>query len=582
MSNIKLIENDLRKVANNLRTNSQLWLQQFSEPVLGLVFLKYADIKFWFADTIIQEELAKSAWPRWPRQAQKDDYLAKNVIYLPTWCRYADALNQPISNDMGEIMNGIMRRIEEENPDIKGILPKTYHTLHNDVQTNNDLIFSLLKAFNSEMMNNLKGDVFGNIYEYFLGEFALAEWQWWGEFFTPRSLVKLLVNILEPISGTIYDPACGSWGMFVQSFDFAKLRHDNDDIETLKSLRTYGQDKNESYVKLCKLNLAIHGITWPVTQWVSYYDNPYESKGKFDFVIANPPFNISEIDTKKLENNDIYDYGIPSVNNANYLWIQLFLNSLNPTGRAWFIMGNNASDARNSEEIIRSKMIQDGVVDVMIAVWPNMFYNVTLPCTLWFFDKRKKQSDRKDKVLFINAKSIFRQIDRAHREYTEEQIAYMTHIVNLYRWETTVDFVAYLASQSTNIKAEIAELTTTLETTRKNTDEFKSITESLKELNDRLVINAKLKTEYETNFAGTYHDILWLCKVATIEEIGNNSRSLNPWRYTWVVKDDTSDEDLKEKFTSAYMEFVELSSQAKELETTIVANGQDLLSSREA
>ncbi len=582
MSNIKLIENDLRKVANNLRTNSQLWLQQFSEPVLGLVFLKYADIKFGLADAIIQEELTKSAWPRWPRQAQKDDYLAQNVIYLPAWCRYADALNQPASNDMGEIMNNIMRRIEEENPDIKGILPKTYHTLHNDVQTNTDLIFSLLKAFNSEMMNNLKGDVFGNIYEYFLGEFALAEWQWWGEFFTPRSLVKLLVNILEPISGTIYDPACGSWGMFVQSFDFAKLRHDNNDIETLKSLRTYGQDKNESYVKLCKLNLAIHGITWPVTQWVSYYDNPYESKGKFDFVIANPPFNISEIDTAKLENNDIYDYWIPSVNNANYLWIQLFLNSLNDTGRAWFIMGNNASDARNSEETIRSKMIRDGVVDVMIAVWPNMFYNVTLPCTLWFFDKRKKQSDRKDKVLFINAKNIFRQIDRAHREYTEEQIAYITHIVNLYRWEVTVDFVSYLTTQNTLIQAEIDDLTTTLETARKNTDEFKSITESLKELNDRLTINAQLKTEYETNFSNWYADILWLCKVANISDIENNSRSLNPWRYTWVAKDDTSDEDLKENFASAYTEFVELSSQAKILETTIIANGQNLINSREA
>jgi type I restriction enzyme M protein len=581
MSNIKLIENDLRKVANNLRTNSQLWLQQFSEPVLGLVFLKYADIKFGLADAVIQEELTKSAWPRWPRKAQKDDYISKNVIYLPAWCRYADALNQPESNNMGEIMNDIMRRIEEENPDIKGILPKTYHTLHNEVQTNNELIFSLLKAFNSEMMNNLKGDVFGNIYEYFLGEFALAEWQGWGEFFTPRSLVKLLVNILEPISGTIYDPACGSWGMFVQSFDFAKLRHNNDDIETLKSLITYGQDKNESYVKLCKLNLAIHGIQGKVSQWVSYYDNPYESKGKFDFVIANPPFNISEIDNAKLEHNDIYDYGVPSVNNANYLWIQLFLNSLNPTGRAGFVMGNNASDARNSEQTIRAKIIQDHVVDVMIAVWPNMFYNVTLPCTLWFFDKRKVWTDREDKVLFINTKDIFRQIDRAHREYTEEQIAYITYIVKLYRWETDASFTIYLQAQNTAIELEIKELITLLETTKKNTDEFKSITESLKELNDRLAINAQLQSEYETNFTNWYRDILWLCKAASTSEIESNSRSLNPWRYTWVAKDDTSDVDLKAQFESAYTEFVKLSWEASELENKIISNGQDLLTTRE-
>lgn len=582
MSNIKLIENELWKVANDLRTNSQLWLQQFSEPVLGLIFLKYADIKFWLADTIIQQKLSQSAWPRWPRPATKEDYLAENVIYLPRWCRYADALNQPESNNMWEIMNTIMRTIEQENPDIAGILPKSYHTLHNQVKENNDLVKSLLKAFNSNLMNSLKWDVFGNIYEYFLGKFALAEWQDWGEFFTPRSLVSLIVHILEPKSWKVYDPACGSGGMFVQSFDYAKLTHNNNDIETMKSLRTYGQDKNENYVRLCKLNLAIHGISGSVAQGISYYDNNFKSKHDFDYVLANPPFNNSGIDGKKLENNNMYDYGIPSVDNANYLWIQLFLNSLNDTGRAWFVMGNNASDARHSEQEIRANIIKDHVVDVMIAVWPNMFYNVTLPCTLWFFDKAKKHTDRKDTVLFINAKNIYRQIDRAHREYTEEQVMYISQIVRLYRWDTSMNFTDYLAEQNENIKAELKDYETELANIKKNDETFKAISESIRELNDRLSINASLLEEYQNNFADWYHDILWLCKVASISEIESNSRSLNPWRYTWVAKDDTSNEDLKEQFESSYTEYVSLSQEAKEFETKIITNGQDLLNSREA
>jgi type I restriction enzyme M protein len=222
------------------------------------------------------------------------------------------------------------------------------------------------------------------------------------------------------------------------------------------------------------------------------------------------------------------------------------------------------------------------VVDVMIAVWPNMFYNVALPCTLWFFDKAKKHMDRKDTVLFINAKNVYRQIDRAHREYTEEQVMYISQIVRLYRWDTSVKFLSYLEDQNTQIQQELVDYEAELATLRKTDDSYKAISESLRELNDRLSINAALKTEYETNFSDWYHDILGLCKVATIDEIESNSRSLNPGRYTWVAKDNTSDEDLKEKFESAYTEFAQLSEQAKILETTIIANGQDLLNSREA
>ena len=313
--------------------------------------------------------------------------------------------------------------IERENEDLRDVLPKDY------TRINSSILIDLLKHFNSISFE--EGDIFGKIYEYFLGQFALKEGQGGGEFFTPTSLVKLIVEILEPFQGRIFDPACGSGGMFVQSAGFVEAHHKS----ASANISVYGQEKTAATVRLAKMNLAVHGISGDIRQGNSYYEDIHESLGKFDYVMANPPFNVNGIDKDRIKNDPRFSLGIPNVDNGNYLWIQLFYAALNKQGRAGFVMANSASDARNTELSIRKKLIEDKVVDVMVAIGPNMFYTVTLPCQLWFLDKRKKGTGRENKVLFIDARNIFKQVDRAHRELTPAQIEFLANIVNLYRSE---------------------------------------------------------------------------------------------------------------------------------------------------
>jgi type I restriction enzyme M protein len=500
------IEKRLWNAADPLRANSRLKSSEYSVPVLGLIFLRFADYKFSRAKTEIEKHQMSSR-----RGITKADYQARGVLYLPENARFSFLLNLPEGENIGKAINDAMKSIETENEDLRDVLPKTYNRLENDV------LVALLKIFSGITMT-LEGDVFGKIYEYFLGKFAMAEGQRGGEFFTPTSLVKLIVEVIEPYHGRIYDPACGSGGMFVQSAKFVERHKKNPSAE----ISIYGQEKTAETVRLCKMNLAVHGLSGDIRQGNTYYEDFHNSFGKFDFVMANPPFNVNGVDKEKVRADKRFVYGVPKPDNANYLWIQAFLSALNENGRAGFVMANSASDARQSELEIRKKLVEDRVVDVMIAIGPNFFYTVTLPCTLWFFDKA--HSNRRDNVLFIDARGLYQQIDRAHREFTPEQIEFIANIVRLYREEH-------------------------VETSKGR---------------------QKLMAQYFP--AGEYRDIPGLCNVATIEEIRDQGYSLNPGRYVGVAEKEEDDFVFSERLQELNEELERLNAEAHELEDKIAAN----------
>lgn len=500
-ASISVLEKKLWDAADNLRANSNLKAAQYSIPVLGLIFLKFADNKFTFIHNKLLNDINSSNRRRTSLSPQ--DYHAKGVLYLPENARYSYLLNLPEGENIGKAINDAMKSIEDNNPDLKGVLPKTYLRLENDT------LIALLKNF-SAIPIDIEGDAFGKIYEYFLGKFAMTEGQKGGEFFTPTSVVKLIVEIIEPFKGMVLDPACGSGGMFVQSAHFVSTHKKN----PVNEISIYGQEKTAETIRLAKMNLAINALSGDIKQGNTVYEDVQSTLNRFDFVMANPPFNLKNVDMNKIKDDPRYSFGIPSVDNANYLWIQLFLNALNQTGRAGFVMANSASDARYSELEIRKKIIEAKVVDVMIAVGTNFFYTVTLPCTLWFFDKGKKGTAREDKILFIDARNIYNQIDRAHREWTIEQIKKIADIVKSYRQEK----------------------------------------------------NSK-----------PYKDVKGLCKVASLEEVRKNNYSLNPGRYVGVEEREQEEYDFAERLNELNEELQELNLQARVLEDEISDNVEKIL-----
>ncbi|MBP7792613.1 MAG: SAM-dependent DNA methyltransferase [Candidatus Goldbacteria bacterium] len=507
-NHIAELEKRLWDVADELRANSDLKSSEYSLPVLGLIFLKYADYRFSKQEKILSEKSSSR------RKIGKTDYQAAGVMYIPDEARFSYLLNLPEGADIGRAINEAMKAIERENEDLKGVLPKTYNRFKN-----NQLV-ELIKLMSS-IPDDIEGDAFGKIYEYFLGEFAMNEGSKGGEFFTPTSLVKLIVSVIQPFHGKIFDPACGSGGMFVQSAEFVE-EHKKRAIDEIS---IYGQEKTAETVNLCKMNLAIHGLSGDILQGNSYYEDLHDMVGKFDFVMANPPFNVNKIDKDRIKNDRRrFPFGMPSIDNGNYIWIQLFYSALNEKGRAGFVMANSASDARASELEIRKKLIEDKVVDIMIAVGPNFFYTVTLPCTLWFLDKGKKNTNRKDKILFIDARNIYTQIDRAHREWTPEQIEFIANIVRIYRGE--------------NIET----------------------------------IHGSEKLIKEKFPKNKYQDVTGLCKVATLKEIEAQGFSLNPGRYVGVVENKDEDVNFKERLKELNEELEKLNKEAKELEKQIVEN----------
>ncbi len=440
-ADLKQLEADLWRSADTLRANSDLKSTEYSTPVLGLIFLKFADNKFRSHEKAIMAEYAKLKGTRREKPVS-EIAIEKCGFYLPDHARYDYLLHLPDKEDIAKAIKKAMEAIEEYKPELGGVLPKEeYFRL---TRTHTAIPKQLLKNF-ADIPQNASGDMFGQIYEYFLGNFAMAEGQGGGEFFTPRSVVRLMVEIIEPHKGTVYDPACGSGGMFVQSASFIE-RHRHELKNGDGDIFVYGQEKTLETVKLARMNLAVNGLRGEVKQANTYYEDPFESFGKFDYVLANPPFNVDDVSLSSVEKDRRFNtYGIPrnkskakkseqgkeTVPNGNYLWINLFATSLKKSGRAALVMANSASDARHSEADIRQTLIEKNLIYGMLTLPSNMFYTVTLPATLWFFDKAKKD----DKILFIDARNIFTQIDRAHREFSEEQVQNIAIISQLHRGE---------------------------------------------------------------------------------------------------------------------------------------------------
>ncbi|HOO54656.1 MAG TPA: class I SAM-dependent DNA methyltransferase [Methanothrix sp.] len=515
------IEKRLWDGADELRANSKLKSSEYALPVLGLIFLKYADYRFTKAKKELEEIEGKSTGRR--RTIGKTDYQARGVMYLPEEGRYSNLMKLPEGEDIGRKIREAMRAIEAENEDLKGVLPQSEYN-----RLDNLSLVSLLKNFNlREEILDADDDLFGDIYQYFLGKFAMSEGRRGGEFFTPTTVVKLIENVIQPFHGRVLDPACGSGGMFVQAAHFLK-DHKKDPTSELSF---FGQERVTETVRLCKMNLAVHGLSGQIKEANTYYEDVHESLGKFEFVMANPPFNVNNVDHDRIKDDRRFGQGIPNADNANYIWIQTFYSALSPKGRAGFVMANSASDARGSELEIRKKLILAKAVDVMIAVGSNFFYTVTLPCTLWFFDRGKKTADpaRSEKVLFIDARHIYRQIDRAHREFTPDQIEFIANIARLYRGEE-------------------------IETKEGSASMMK-----------------------ESFSDGVYRDVAGLCKVATIGEIEAQGWSLNPGRYVGVAEREDDGFDFAERLEELNEELERLNLEARELEERIGENVAMLL-----
>lgn len=521
--NRKQLHERLWSAAVQLRANGSLKLNEISEPILGLIFLKFADVRFKRATPEIEAEYAKSSGRK--RSITADNYKAKGVLYLPETATYSYLISLAESKNIGKAINSAMKAIEEENSDLAGVLPQDYTSLSKKADENSQILITLLKNFN-QIPDDIDGDAFGEIYEYFLGEFARAEGAKGGEFFTPQSIVKLLVEVIEPYNGQIFDPACGSGGMFVQSANFVRS-HSKSKKRVMDEVALYGQEKGSSNIRTAKMNLAIHGLSGKIAESNSFYEDPFQSVGKFSYVLANPPFNVkgkdkngqTVIDPARLQGDPRYYLGLPltgkgEISNANYLWMQMFASALNSKGRAGFVMSSGSGDAGNAEKEIRKKMVDAGMVDIIISVGSNMFLNATLSPTLWFFDKRKKGNERQNKILFINAQDIFTEIDRAHSTWTDEQIQEIASIVRRYREE-----------------------------------------------------------EGETK----YVDVKGLCKVASLDEVRTNGYSLNPGQYVEIIEKKISDVDFDSQIKKLSNEFVTLTTEAHELEKKIASDWKKIL-----
>ena len=522
------LEKRLWDAADQFRANSGLKAQEYSGPILGLIFLRFAEVRF--AAQRSKLEAAGASSRRGSRVDEPAAYHAEGILYLAPEARFDYLLTLPEVADIGARVNAAMREVEKHNPQLAGVLPKTYNLF------TSTLLKELLKKV-SEIPATLDFDAFGRIYEYFLGAFAMTEGQGGGEFYTPSSIVKLLSEIIEPFHGQILDPACGSGGMFVQSARFVSEHQRNPGAE----LAICGVEKTDDTGRLCRLNLAVHGLEGDIRHGGnvnSYYDDPHAATGRFDFVLANPPFNVNAVDKERLKDSvgpgRRFPFGLPRTDNANYLWIQLFWSALNDHGRAGFVMANSASDARGSEQELRQRLIESRAVDVMVAVGPNMFYTVALPCTLWFFDKAKAHTPLGGFVLFIDARHIYRQVDRAHRDWTSAQIGFLGNLVRLHRGEP-LDY--------TQGGAE-----------------------------------AEQKIHEVFGNPPRYADVPGLCKAASIAEIEAQGWSLNPGRYVGVAPgEEVSDEDFKAQFEALNEELEGLNAQARELEQTIAANAAGIL-----
>ena len=466
-SQLRKLEAELWRAADQLRANSKLTASEYSMPVLGLIFLRHAFNRFQKVKIEVEKDLPTHP-QRGKRPLTKKDFEEKNSMFLPDKSQFEYLVSLPESEDIGEAIDNAMKLIEDEYDNLKGVLPKNFSIF------SKDLLRELLRIFNKDVLKKAEGDLFGKIYEYFLGKFAMTGAQEGGEFFTPMSLVNTIVKIIEPDHGIVFDPACGSAGMFVQTGYFIE----SEGWQPAEKVTFYGQEKADLNTKLAKMNLAVHGLEGNIQEGNTFYEDKHDLVGKADFVMANPPFNVDGVDkakdSVKKDPRLLYTKDekgsitrlLPKNDNANYLWIQYFYGYLKPTGRAGFVMASSASDAGHSEKDIREKLVRTGAVDVMVAVGNNFFYTRSLPCTLWFFDRAKENDEQqRDKVLMLDARKIYRKVTSKVNDFSPEQLQNLICIVNLYRGNTKKlkDTVSTYLQTATGLAIETADATAQLQ-----------------------------------------------------------------------------------------------------------------------
>ena len=556
-------------------------------PVLALLFLRYAYSRF----KMVEAELLKNRPSRGGRvmPVEPNDFAAKSALYLPREAQFDYLVNLSDDQPLGEAVNHAMTLVEEQSEQLTGILPKSY-TMFSD-----ELLRELLRIFNNKTLDEIGGDVIGRIYEYFLSKFAKAVASDDGVFFTPKSLVKMLVNVLEPKQGVMLDPACGSGGMFVQTGDFVNAGGMNANTQ----MTFYGQEKVEYNAQLCLMNMAVHGLNGRIVsgdEANSFYHDAHNLAGKCDYVMANPPFNVDKVKSESASAAGRLPFGLPGVNaktkeigNANYLWISYFYAYLNDHGRAGFVMASSATDSANKDRDIREKLVLTGDVDVMVSVGNNFFYTLSLPCSLWFFDKAKRL-ENKNRVLFIDARNYYTVVDRTLNEWTEWQLRNLQAIVHLYRGETE------------KYRQLVAEYNDALDgrTLQQCEEELVAIKQAAKDAVANAVRKEKKRVEREQNESiaeaeamletarqrewltskfglnGEYRDVPGLCKIATLSEIEEKNYSLTPGAYVGVAEVEDDGIDFHERMNEIHAELASLNKEANLLMSEIMKEWETL------
>ena len=604
MINIRKLEAELWESADLLRAGSKLTSNQYCMPVLGLIFLRYAYSRF----KLVEAEILKDRPVRNGRvlPVEESDFASRSALFLPREAQYAYLVELPenipaagltnrngqVMNSLGEAVNNAMELVEEQSEQLVGVLPKDY-TMFSD-----ELLAELLRIFNNSALDDVGGDVIGRIYEYFLNKFAKNIAQDDGVFFTPKSLVKMIVNILEPREGILLDPACGSGGMFVQTGDFVE----HAGMLANNTMTFYGQEKVEYNAQLCLMNLAVHGLSGVIKsgdEANTFYHDAHNLDGCCDYVMANPPFNVDKVKAESAQNAGRLPFGMPAVNknkevsNANYLWISYFYSYLNEHGRAGFVMASSATDSQSKDKDIREKLVRTGHVDVMISVGNNFFYTKSLPCSLWFFDKGKQEGLR-DKVLFIDARNYYTVVDRTLNEWSEWQLKNLNAIVWLYRGE--VDKYQNLLSQyrqelgkQLSFPERAEQLETDLQNARAEAREAAAqaarkdkkrieaeYQDTIQALEQKLTVAKEALWLTEKFGDGVYQDIPGLCKAATLEEIKQKGFSLTPGAYVGVTPAEDDGVDFHERMAEIHKELLELQAESDRLMGTISKNWEEM------
>lgn len=604
MINIRKLEAELWESADLLRQGSNLTSNQYCMPVLGLIFLRYAYRRF----KKVEAEILKGRPSRGGRvmPVEASDFVAKSALFLPKEAQYSYLLGLPKDimaaklrnkdehemNSLGEVVNNAMQLIEDQSKQLTGVLPKSY------TDFSDEILSELLRIFNNSALDEIGGDIIGRIYEYFLNKFAKNIAADDGVFFTPKSLVKMIVNVLEPESGILLDCACGSGGMFIQSGDFVNQAGMNAN----STMTFYGQEKVEYNAQLCLMNMAVHGLTGVIKsgdEANTFYHDAHNLNGRCDYIMANPPFNVDKVKAESCKSAGRLPFGMPSVNknkevgNANYLWISYFYSYLNEHGRAGFVMASSATDSQGKDKGIRESLIKTGHVDAMVSVGNNFFYTKSLPCSLWFFDKGKAEAI-KDKVLFIDARNYYTVVDRKLNEWSEWQLKNLNAIVWLYRGETE-KYRNLLAEYHTALHSEdsfeeiVHTLSEKLKTLRKEAKHAVSAAakrdkkamqaaydERIAELTDELTIAKEAHWLYEKFGDGEYQDVLGLCKAATLTAIKEKGWSLTPGVYVGVAPIEDDGVDFEERMAEIHKELLSLQAESNDLMDAISQNMKEM------